>query len=123
MDRETDVDHMLPSMFSTLSPGQSPVLDSRPLLSCSLPPALPQLCRFPTYYPLSLSLCCLPILSLYSPRPLTFYHHNRYIIPRLYFIHVSHCGMRLFRILFNVTSSNLFPPSLLFSYFFCVDFF
>lgn len=71
MDREADVDHMPPSMLNTLSPGQSsPRLEASPLLfaippfaSSSMPPFLPR----------------------HTPRPLTFYHHNRYIIPRSVF--------------------------------------
>lgn len=51
---------------STLSHRDSPVLDSRPLLSCS--PHSP--------------FC---LISHPPPRPLTFYHHNRYIIPRSVF--------------------------------------
>jgi len=57
---------------STLSHRDSPVLDSRPLLSCSPFPLLPHLPQ-------------LPFLPRHIPRPLTFYHHNRYIIPRSVF--------------------------------------
>lgn len=58
---------------STLSHRDSPVLDSRPLLSCSPFPLLPHLpCR-----PTSPHLAA----PRHIPRPLTFYHHNRYIIP------------------------------------------
>lgn len=57
---------------STLSHRDSPVLDSRPLLSCSPFPLLPHL-------PMP------PFLPRHTPRPLTFYHHNRYIIPRSVF--------------------------------------
>lgn len=60
---------------STLSHRDSPVLDSRPLLSCSPFP------RFPSLYLRPLS----PLLPRHPPRPLTFYHHNRYIIPRSVF--------------------------------------
>lgn len=60
---------------STLSHRDSPVLDSRPLLSCSPFP------RFPNPYLRSVS----PLLPRHPFRPLTFYHHNRYIIPRSVF--------------------------------------
>lgn len=60
---------------STLSHRDSPVLDSRPLLSCSPFP------RFPSLYLRPVS----PLLPRRPPRPLTFYHHNRYIIPRSVF--------------------------------------
>lgn len=75
MDREADVDHMPPSMFNTLSPGQSsPRLEASPLVFTISP--LP--------HPPSPPLCALPT-SPFSPRTLTFYHHNRYIIPRSVF--------------------------------------
>lgn len=60
---------------STLSHRDSPVLDSRPLLSCSPFP------RFPSLYLRPVS----PLLPRHPLRPLTFYHHNRYIIPRSVF--------------------------------------
>lgn len=68
MDREADVDHMPPSMLNTLSPGQSsPRLEASPLLF-----AIPPFASSP-----------MPHLATprHIPRPLTFYHHNRYIIP------------------------------------------
>lgn len=58
---------------STLSHRDSPVLDSRPLLSCSPFPLL----SHPPVLPPFLPRCTL--------HPLTFYHHNRYIIPRSVF--------------------------------------
>lgn len=77
MDREADVDHMPPSTLNTLSPGQSsPRLEASPLLF-AIPPFLPHLpCR-----PSSPHLAT----PRHTPRPLTFYHHNRYIIPRSVF--------------------------------------
>lgn len=75
MDREADVDHMPPSMFNTLSPGQSsPRLEASPLVF-TIPPSASS----PITSPVS------PFLPRRSPRPLTFYHHNRYIIPRSVF--------------------------------------
>jgi len=71
MDREADVDHMPPSMLNTLSPGQSsPRLEASPLLF-----AIPPFASSPMP----------PFLPRHTPRPLTFYHHNRYIIPRSVF--------------------------------------
>lgn len=72
MDREADVDHMPPSMLNTLSPGQSsPRLEASPLLF-----AIP---------PFASSPHATHFLPRHTPRPLTFYHHNRYIIPRSVF--------------------------------------
>lgn len=72
MDREADVDHMPPSMLNTLSPGQSsPRLEASPLLF-----AIPPFASSPH--------ATLPP-SPHPSRPLTFYHHNRYIIPRSVF--------------------------------------
>jgi len=75
MDREADVDHMPPSMFNTLSPGQSsPRLEASPLVFTI--PLSPH-----PYHPSPVP----PFLPHRSSRPLTFYHHNRYIIPRSVF--------------------------------------
>lgn len=74
MDREADVDHMPPSMLNTLSPGQSsPRLEASPLLFAPLP----LFASSPPVHPAR--------PPRRSPRPLTFYHHNRYIIPRSVF--------------------------------------
>lgn len=100
MDREADVDHMPPSMLNTLSPGQSsPRLEASPLLF-AIPPFTSS--PMPSFLPHRIS------------RPLTFYHHNRYIIPRsVFYSRVTHRGMRLFGILYASPSSPIlfFSPS------------
>lgn len=124
MDREANVDHMPPSMLNTLSPGQSsPRLEASPLLF-AIPPFTSS--PMPSFLPHRIS------------RPLTFYHHNRYIIPRsVFYSRVTHRGMRLFGILYASPSSpvlffspsSFFPPviwsarSTFFSSFRCSAFF
>lgn len=96
---------------STLSHRDSPVLDSRPLLSCSPFSLLPH----PPVPPSFLPRCTL--------HPLTFYHHNRYIIPRsVFYSRVTSWNafvrdiVRLSPSRLLLSSRSLFP--ILFAFFF-----
>lgn len=89
---------------STLSHRDSPVLDSRLLLSRLPFPLLPHL-------PYRLSYLATPLALWPSIIIIDILYRG------LYFIHVSHRGMRLFGILYASPSSPIlfFPPSSFFS--------
>lgn len=108
MDREADVDHMPPSMLNTLSPGQSsPRLEASPLLFAAPPFASSPITPRPSRIPRR------------NPRPLTFYHHNRYIIPRSVFYSRVTSWNAFVRDIVRLSFSPVlfFPPIILFVFF------